>query len=154
MNDLHTNSIGTVYINGAKKKKGKGRKSDAHTSESRALIGNMRELKQQVDDLEIHGHPDSVFHIGCRIMSQSQRFYRSLDVHEVKGGGVILQSSWYENGRPAISMRYYENLALEWQDIQQDDGTVKRAPLVIRRGYGRFAFWQWLRNVCRAVLGC
>jgi len=151
MNDLHTKNVKNVNIYGAK---GKKQAEKGRFPLNRAIIMNMKELRTKIPDVEIAGHPDNVFTIGARIKSEHNDFYRSFDVCQVHGGGVILQSSWYEQGKPAVSMIYRPDLALKWEHVEQEDGTVKRAPLVVKGMPDRFAFWKWLRNyVLKGVFG-
>lgn len=120
----------------------------------RALILNMNELKRKIPDVKIAGPPGNVFHIACRISSEAQNFYRSLDVHPVKGGGVVIQSSWFENGNNAVSMSYHPELAIEQVEYFNGDEKVHKGPVLVRRKPGRWAFWTWVRDyIVRGVFG-
>lgn len=118
----------------------------------RSHVLNMRELKEKIPDVKIAGHPANCFSIACRISSEDQNFYRSLDVGPVEGGGAIIQSAWFENGRPAVAMMYSDKLAVEYREYHNGDEVIHKGPILVRRRPDKGAFWKWIRNyVFRAV---
>ncbi len=107
----------------------------------------LEKFRKKFPDAVVSGHPDNMFRVGFRLSSEKSRMFRSYDLHPVEGGGLIIQSSWYEDGQPALSMIYRWDLALEKRRYQDTDGNIQEGVIVTRQ---RFALWRWL---FRVVLG-
>lgn len=85
-------------------------------------IDAIETIKAKWADAVVRGHPDMFFQPIFRISSKEADFFRSLDVCPVRGGGLIVQSSWYENGRPALGFRYESELAVVREKYVDENG--------------------------------
>ncbi len=152
--NANISKIANLHVHSGNNGNGNGKGNRKLSYKRREIIMNMRQLREKIPDVQITGHPNNIFHIGCRIKSDGQNFFRSLDLGEVRDGGLIVQSSWYENGRPALAMEYRPDLALEWENMESDDGNIRRVPRLTVRRPKRWAFWKWIRwYVLRTVFG-
>lgn len=77
------------------------------------------------------GHPDNNFDVIFRISREN--YFRSFEGMEVEGGGMILQSSWLEQGAPAVSMMYHPDLGVEDREYEDEDGNRHVGRVIVRR---------------------
>lgn len=83
---------------------------------------SMKGAQNKFKDIKMHGHPDNFFNPIFSMSSASRNMRRSLDAKQVEGGGVIIQTCWYENGQICSWGSYEPDLAMVERSYMDDDG--------------------------------
>lgn len=97
------------------------------------MISSIRTLREKYPDIEITGHPRNYFQTLFRMASKSGGFIRSLDAMPIKNGGLLLQSSWNEGGRPSQHFIIRKDLCLQTETYIDNNGEKVTAPVIAFR---------------------
>lgn len=92
----------------------------------------LAETKKNMPDAAVSGHPDNYFNSIFRI-SRDDKYFRALDVMPVKNGGLVVQSSWLEDGKPALSFFYDPFLRLEEKIYHDASGKSVKGYIIVDR---------------------
>lgn len=68
------------------------------------------------------GHPGNEWRVISREWDPEHNYFKILQAMPVSGGGVMIESIWGENGRPAISSSYEPDLQIEERGYTGSDG--------------------------------
>lgn len=94
-------------------------------------ITTLKSTLRKMDGVKVFGHPDNNFDVIFRISREN--YFRSFEGMEVEGGGLILQSSWLEQGQPAVSMFYHPDLGIEERVYEDEDGNRHIGKVIVKR---------------------
>ncbi|MCP4108083.1 MAG: hypothetical protein GY749_21475 [Desulfobacteraceae bacterium] len=142
------NDIAAIYINDTGEDKMAENKKRAGKKDRSMKNISLENAIKNMPSAKYIGYPDNFMSVIFRFYTEGEdRMFRSMDVGKVKGGGCIVQSSWYENGQIGVTMIYDENLQLSKVRFQDDEGHEKIGYRLTAR---RFTFWK---KLLRSVFG-